>query len=202
MTRMMKPTVTRRAAARTIMISGEKVVLRAKDLSDAHDDYRWQTDLELAHLDAAPVPRVSYAQYLLAYAYQLRISSPEHRIFAVDTPDGKHIGNCTYYNVDRRKQEAEVGLMIGERSYWDRGYGTDVIKTLVRHVFSRTKLQRLYLKTLDTNHRAQNCFTRCGFTAFGRSNHDGYNFVLMELPRQKWQIQHDRKKPSRAVARP
>jgi RimJ/RimL family protein N-acetyltransferase len=51
-------------------------------------------------------------------------TSANRRQFAVDTLEGRHIGNCAYYNIDKGGGEAEVGIMIGERSYWDKGYGT------------------------------------------------------------------------------
>ena len=37
------------------MIIGSKIILRDKKLADASDDYTWETDPELAHLDAAPL---------------------------------------------------------------------------------------------------------------------------------------------------
>ena len=97
-----------------------------------------------------------------------------------------HIGNCTYYGIDRTKGEAELGIMIGNRDYWDKGYGTDAVTTLVDYILRRTKLNRIYLKTLVSNTRAQKCFKKCGFTLYGHLNRDGYNFVLMELHRKQW----------------
>jgi len=183
------------------MISGEKLNLRKKSLGDARNDYRWQTDAELARLDATPVADISYARYALNYAVQLRAPSASHRFFAVETRDGRHIGNCTYYNVDEKKREAEIGIMIGESSYWGKGYGTDAVKALVGHIFRETSVERLHLRTLEWNERAQRCFARCGFTPCGRLSRNGYDFIRMELHRKEWQAQqHEDKKPSRAVA--
>ncbi len=171
------------------MITVTKVRLRNKKLSDARNDYTWQTDQELAQLDAAPLLTISFAQYLLDYTWELRLPSPGRRRFAVETLDGAYIGNCSYYDINETKGEAELGIIIGNRDYWDKGYGTDVVLTLVNHIFQQTSLNRIYLKTLEPNTKAQKCFEKCGFTRYGHAVKDGYNFVLMELHRKQWQQQ-------------
>jgi len=169
------------------MISSEKVKLREKRLADAADDYAWLTDAELAELDAAPLPTTTFPQYLAAYTSDLRYPPTIRHQFAIETGEGKHIGNCTYYGIDNDKKEAELGIMIGDRDYWDQGYGTDAVAALLDYAFQRTKLNRLYLKTLVANRRAQKCFARCGFTPYGRLQKDGYSFILMELHRKEWE---------------
>ena len=171
------------------MIIGNKIKLRDKKLADARKDYAWQTDPELAQLDANLLLTISFPEYLLAYSSQLHNPTPIRHPFAVETADGEHIGNCTYYNIDETSGEAEVGIIIGDRNYWGKGYGTDAVTALVNHIFLETSLRRLYLKTLDWNRRAQKCFQTCGFTPCGRLDRDGYSFVLMELRREHWQEQ-------------
>ena len=171
------------------MISGSKIILRKKRLADAQNDYQWQTDPELAQLDAVPPVTLIFEEYLSAYTSELRYSSPTRHSFAVETLDGNHIGNCVYYNVNEEKGEAELGIMIGNRDYWDKGYGTDVVTTLVNHVFRQTNFNRIYLKTLDSNIRAQKCFRKCNLTPYGRLVRDGFSFVLMEMHRKQWQEQ-------------
>jgi RimJ/RimL family protein N-acetyltransferase len=173
------------------IIVGNKVRLREKRLSDAHNDYKWQSDPELARLDAAPVLTVPYPFYLLDYTDQLRSPTSNRFPFAVETFEGKHIGNCTCYDVNKKKGEAELGIMIGEHDYWDKGYGADAVTTLVNYVFLNTKLRRIHLKTLDWNRRAQKCFTNCGFTPCGRFSRNSNNFVVMELKREQWQKQRE-----------
>jgi RimJ/RimL family protein N-acetyltransferase len=168
-------------------ITGQKVRLRRKRLSDAKNDYAWQTNPELAQLDAAPLLTVPYERYVVDYTAELRWPTSNRRIFAIETLDGKHIGNCVCYNIDERKGEAEIGIMLGDRDCWDQGYGTDAVNTLINHVFSEMKVKRLYLKTLELNYRAQRCFEKAGFIVFGRMNRGGYDFLQMELHRSEWE---------------
>lgn len=171
------------------MIINSKIILREKTPDDAWDDYAWDTDAELARLDAAPALSIPYSQYLMDYTEALRNPHITSHRFAVDTLDGKHIGNCSYYNLNKFKGEVELGIMIGNRDYWDKGYGADAVITLLNHIFGKTKVNRIYLKTLDWNTRAQKCFQKCGFTSCGQLARDGYNFQLMEIYRSQWQKQ-------------
>ena len=163
-----------------------KVVLRSKRLSDARNDYDWQRDPQLAWLDAAPPLECTFDEYVTDYGSDLFFSSSARRSFAVDTLEGRHIGNCVYYNVDESKGEAELGIMIGNRDYWDRGYGTDTVRALTDHIFRHTGINRIYLKTLVTNTRAQKCFQKSSFTPCAYLERDGFSFLQMELTRDRW----------------
>lgn len=168
------------------MICGTKVRLRGKKLSDARNDYIWQSDPELARLDAAPVLRVAFPVYLLDYTDQLHDAGLSRCPLAVETIDGTHIGNCTCYDINENKGEAQLGIMIGDSRNWDKGYGTDAITTIVNYIFINTNLKRIFLKTLDWNRRARKCFEKCGFTQCGQLNRNGHKFVVMELKREQW----------------
>ncbi len=167
------------------MIAGRKIILRDKRLADAPDDYTWQTDPELTRLDAVPPLKTTFPQYLSDYASELGYSFKTRHPFAIETLDGKHIGNCIYFGIDEAKGETELGIMIGNRDYWDKGYGSDAVTTLVNYIFRQTKIRRIYLKTLDSNSRAQKCFHKCNFTPYGHLVRDGFSFILMELNRKQ-----------------
>jgi len=170
------------------MLIGQKIALRGKRLSDAANDYAWRCDAGLALLDAVPVLDMPYAEYVAYYADELRHPSRRRCKFAIDSiADGRHIGNCMYYDIDESKRQAELGIMIGDRDYWSRGFGADAVETLVRHIFDDTNMDRVYLKTLEWNVRAQRCFRKCGFVPCGRSLRQGYDFLLMELHRHSFE---------------
>jgi len=167
------------------MINNSKVRLRQKLLSDAANDYAWQRDPELTRLDATSPLAMTFSQYLADYTHLLRYPSTGRYQFAVETIDGRHIGNCAYYNIDEKEGRAELGIMIGDRACWNMGYGNSAVATLVGHIFGKTSLERIWLKTLETNSHAQKCFQKCGFIPCGKMVRDGYNFVLMELHRHQ-----------------
>lgn len=163
------------------MIKGKMVVLREKRLEDAAKDYAWRSDAELACLDATLPINISFSEYISFYNEELHYANTRGCRFAIETLDGKHIGNCNYYNFDEHKGEAELGILIGDRAYWDKGYGADAVITLVNQLFSEADLKRMYLHTLEWNDRAKKCFEKCGFTALKRVNRGGQKFIMMEI---------------------
>jgi [ribosomal protein S5]-alanine N-acetyltransferase len=174
----------------TVVVQGEVargklVVLRRKRREDAPADYAWRKDPELVRYDAAKPITSSLADFQALWDDELVNPSPFRCAFAVEDGEGRHIGNVMYYNIDRLKGEAEVGITIGDRGYWGRGYGTDALKTLTRYLFATTNLDRLRLKTLDWNLRAQRSFEKAGFVACGKSRRSDGSFCLMEL-RREW----------------
>ncbi len=167
-------------------IKGNKVVLREKRIEDAPDDYAWRVDDELARLDATRPLRMSYEDFLRYSREELTYPSPRSKRIAIDTHDGEHIGNCMYYDIDLRRGEAELGIMI-DRKYWNQGYGTDTVDTLLHHIFSTTPITRIYLHTLDWNHRARRSFAKSGFLEVKPVRRNGMDFIQMEVWRDAWE---------------
>ena len=163
---------------------GRLIVLRSKTIADAQQDYEWRRDPELATFDAARPYNGSLKDYISIFGDELSYPSPYRRTIAVEDHEGRHIGNVMYYNADFHRREAEIGVTIGLRDYWSRGYGTDLLKTFVAYLFESMSLDRIYLKTLDWNIRAQHCFENAGFKRYGVSRRGEYNFVLMEIFRE------------------
>lgn len=163
------------------VIKGKRVILREKRLEDAWNDYVWKNDAELARLDASVPLNIPFSVYLLGYAEELNRPGYAGCTLAIETLDGKHIGNCSYYHIDHAKGETEVGIIIGDQFCWNEGYGTDAIDSLVEYLLNQEGFKRIYLHTLVRNTRAQKCFQKCGFVPVRRVFRGGYDFLLMEI---------------------
>jgi len=170
-----------------LRLVGELTVLRSKSMDDAEADYSWRIDPELASLDATCPVTLSFTEYLRYHRDDVSYPSPWSARMAIDTLDGRHIGNCMYYDINNEKSQCELGIMIGDRDYWSKGYGTDVIKIALTRIFTATELERVYLHTLTHNFRAQNSFAKTGFVPVREVKRDGYEFVLMEIWRKEWE---------------
>ena len=166
---------------------GKRVVLRQKQVSDARNDYSWSIDEELSRLDAASPIRLTFQQAVMLYEEELAYPASRRQRFAIETLEGLHIGNCMYYDINHMRGEAELGIMIGDRRYWGKSYGTDAVNTLIRYIFSETQLRRVYLHTLDWNARAHKAFQKSGFVDIGRVKHSGKNFFAMEILKEQWE---------------
>ena len=166
---------------------GTKVVLRAKRVEDAEDDHRWRQDPELAELDAASVLRQSLKDFTRDLENELRYPTPWEKRYAIDTVDGVHIGNCMVYDIDSINGQCELGILIGDRDYWNDGYGREAFKLLIDLCFQMEPMRRLYLHTLRWNARARRAFGGCGMREVGPDPRGGHDFILMEITRQEWQ---------------
>lgn len=168
---------------------GERVRLRRKRLSDAPVDYAWRRDPELARFDAVSPLRSSYSDFLATYREDMDDRNPYRRVYAIEDLDGCHIGNVMYYNIDDRRKDAELGITIGDKRYWDRGYGRDIVRAFLGYLFETMGLERIYLNTLDWNTRAQRSFQVAGFVPSGTNHRGIHRFITMEIRREAWREQ-------------
>ena len=179
---------------------GGKVILKAKRPEDAWMDYMWRSDEEIAKLDAAYPLKMKFEEFLRLYKDQLKYPTPASGRFGIDTRCGKYIGNCMYYDMDTVNKQAEVGIVIGDRGYWSRGFGYDALVTMLDYLFSYTAMERLYLHTLVWNKRAQRAFGKCGFKPVTQVRRSGQDFLLMEVRKCHWAEMRDEKLATRDVA--
>ena len=169
------------------IINGENINIRPKILSDGESDYYWRSDPELSYLDATIPITLTLKEYLKYHESELKYPSKWSVRFGIETNEKIHIGNCMYYDIDFQKKSAELGIMIGNKQYWNKGYGSESVKLILIHIFSFTEIDLIYLHTLKSNFRAQKSFTKSGFTfkSFVRKN--GYDFVRMEITKSSWE---------------
>jgi RimJ/RimL family protein N-acetyltransferase len=170
-----------------IEIEGSKIILRSKKVEDAKLDYEWRKDPELSALDATVPINITFNQFLSHTEEDIKYPVPWSVKYAVETNSSKLIGYVMYYDIDLIEKQAEVGIIIGDKEFLGKGYGTDALKTLVNHIFETTGLIKLYLHTLTTNKRAQKSFNRTGFIDCGPVRKDGMNFIKMEILKKDWE---------------
>lgn len=89
--------------------------------------------------------------------------------FSVVLRDGQIlIGSIGLKFVEARRGTAELGICIGEKSAWGKGYGAEAIRLLVDYGFTLLNLQAICLKYWEFNRRAHGAYVRAGFKDAGR----------------------------------
>lgn len=171
------------------MLVGERVRLRALERTDIPRMVKWLNDPEVKRYLRMYWP-ISQAEEEIWFERQL--GNPNSRIFAIETEDGTHIGNISLDEIDWKNRKATMGIIIGERSYWDQGYGTDAVKTLLSFAFNELNLNRIELSVYDFNPRAIRCYEKCGFVIEGRlresifRNGRYHDEIKMAILREEW----------------
>ena len=101
------------------------------------------------------------------------------------------IGRLGIFAIDWNRREAELGIVIGERAYQNRGYGRDGIRTLLRHLYTSSSLDTIFLYTFADNHRAQRAFAAVGFRMTERGRRftpevGEFDGIRMQITRQEF----------------
>jgi RimJ/RimL family protein N-acetyltransferase len=150
------------------VLQGEKVTLRPLRREDAEIMCRFCNDVEveLAGGGDPPMPH-TLEGWQAWYDEHIVKNEKDHASFAIEA-DGKCIGLCGLWRFDTTSRTCELGITIGERNYWGRGYGRDAVRLLLDYAFRLRNLRKVCLTTSSTNVRAQRCYLACGFVEEGR----------------------------------
>lgn len=82
--------------------------------------------------------------------------------------DNKHIGNIKIGNVNWIHRFADVGIMIGDKSIWGRGYGTKAIELATEYAFNELNLHHLIAGIYANNIASYKAFLKAGYREIGR----------------------------------
>jgi RimJ/RimL family protein N-acetyltransferase len=98
---------------------------------------------------------------------QERLDKQELVMLTIETSDGAHIGNISLFDVNWKDRHAELGITIGDKDYWNQGYGSDAIRTMLRVAFDDMNLHRVFLRVHADNPRGIQCYQKVGFQEEG-----------------------------------
>lgn len=81
--------------------------------------------------------------------------------------DGRHIGNVKLAPIVRRHARAEMGILIGARDCWGRGYGAEAISAVAAHAFSELGIGKITAGCYGSNLASKSAFAKAGFATEG-----------------------------------
>ncbi len=173
-------------------MKGQMVRLRGYEKSDAATLVKWFSDEEVTdHIGTTAFPVTRAAQERAIERTQAPDS--DDKGFAIETLAGETIGDCGLRAFNWISRKAELYITIGDKSCWNRGYGTDTVKVLLRLGFEKMNLNSVFLTTLATNQRAIRCYEKCGFTREGLLRQSSFvrgqyvDVVPMSILRADWE---------------
>lgn len=142
--------------------------LRAVEREDVKLFFQWVNDPEVTRGLVLYLPMSIVEEEKWFERIQER--DPRERPMAIDMRDGEGwrlIGNCAVFDLEWISRSAELGIMIGDKSVWNQGHGTQVMNMLLRHCFETLNLNRACLKVYGTNVRARRSYVKAGFVEEG-----------------------------------
>ena len=181
------------------MIYGEHIRLRRNERSDIPKFVEWLNDPEVRRylLMTLPISQANEEQW---FDNMLKLPSNEQP-FGIEVreivPEGtsvpwRLIGNCSFMDINWTVRSAEVGLFIGDKSCWNKGYGTEVMHLLLRLGFETLNLNRIFLRVDEANKGGIRAYEKAGFVHEGRfrqgtfQNGEYRDMLLMSVLRSEW----------------
>jgi RimJ/RimL family protein N-acetyltransferase len=184
------------------MIHGQLTILRAIEREDLDAIWRWNNDSAVMYFWTEPYKVMSRAELDDRYDSLSGPGGHSHWLLITvrdeDEPDrpGEPIGRIGYVELDRRHRHAEIALMIGERAYWSRGYGTDAVTAYLAYLFHEFNLHKVYLRVEEYNARAQRAYEKCGFRRDGVFRDHTflggryYDSIIMSITEDEYRERH------------
>ena len=171
--------------------------LRPMTRLDLHQVGLWFSDSDLLQL-AFGTELTGEALDLMAKEYLKEMDACRQVMLTVETATevGSRMVGFVRYSLysPERGRTARVGIIIGEREFWNHGYGTEAMRMFLQYLFEKKAVQWVELDTAHFNVRAQRCFGKCGFVTVAtdplppdpEALHWGTPKVWMELCRESW----------------
>lgn len=175
------------------MLSDGVVRLRAIEKEDLPRFVAWLNDPEVrSNLEL--VNPLSMAQEERWFQGVLE-RSPSEQPLVIEVLQGETwqpLGNCALFNIEQHDRLAEIGIFVGEKSFWNRGIGTRAMRLLLRHAFLDLNLNRAFLRVYETNPRGVRCYEKAGLKHEGRMRQARFrqgkyiDVLLMAALRDEW----------------
>lgn len=174
------------------MWRGEKVLLGPIEREYLPRYVEWLNDWEVRQFLAPGMPVPLNIEDENEW-FEARRKDKDNIVFAILTrADDQVIGNCGLHRIDLKNRSAVLGIFIGDKGYWGKGYGTDATQTLLQFAFAELGLNRVELEVYAFNPRAIRSYEKAGFVRDGVRRQALYrggrfhDIYLMSILRQDW----------------
>ena len=76
---------------------------------------------------------------------------------------GKHIGNIKLGPINFRHHRAEIGLLLGDRGEWNKGYASEAITAACDLAFNQLGIEKMVAGCYEENRASLGAFAKAGF---------------------------------------
>ena len=167
-------------------IVGQKCYLSPCSAEDAEKWTEWLNDLDVT----LPLGDEAYTPFSLEKCREdvnHAIQNQDHIFTIVDTETDAPIGRCLLFSIDWVNRHAMLGIFIGEKTFWSKGYGQEAVTLLLDYAFTLLNLNSVMLGVMAFNERAIQCYKNSGFKEIGRRRQariiggQKYDGILMDI---------------------
>ena len=173
-------------------VQGDGIYLRALTQGDLEGNwYRWFNDPEVTYFQGQgyfPNSRENQARYYES----MRDSDSDVLLAIIDAGTQKHIGNVGLHGINWISRTAELGIVIGEKVSWGKGFGTQAWRLITQYGFETLNLNKIGAIVVSGNDRGLACARASGYEIEGTQKEQlykhgrYYDFILVGLTRSSW----------------
>ena len=153
---------------------GTKIYLRGLERADITGNwFQWFNDQEVTrYMTNGAFPNSVEG---ITRFYEHVVNSPNDAVFAiVDRSSNAHVGNIGIHRIDWINRVGEYGTVIGEKSAWGKGFGTEATELILAHAFCRLNLHKVFLGVHAEHAAAIRLYEKVGFVHEGRMRQEVY----------------------------
>ncbi len=148
-------------------ITGEKICLREVRPSDVNENYyNWMNDpVVTAYLESRYYP--NSIEFLTEYVRKLDGDRNTIFLAIVLKENSKHIGNIKLGPINWINRIGDIGILIGVKNCWGKGYASGAIKLMSQYAFNTLNLHKITAGCFESNKGAVKAFQKSGFAREG-----------------------------------
>ena len=150
------------------MLHGARITLRAITKADMPTFLKYGNDVEVELLGGGDPPKPGTIEgWEKWYDDHVAKDNKDSVNFGIEA-DGKLLGMCGIWRFNHYSNTCVLGITIGDREYWGKGYGREAMRLLLDYAFRIRNFRKVCLDTSSSNERAIRCYLACGFVEEGR----------------------------------
>jgi RimJ/RimL family protein N-acetyltransferase len=173
------------------ILAGDGIELRPHARRNYEIYGRWYSDPTVWHLTSWTAEPLSPRE--VERLFEDREASTTEKSFAIHLQDNREpLGIISLMNVSKAHGSADLSIIVGDSDDRARGYGTEAIRTILKHAFEDLALYRVGLSVFEFNEAALKTYERLGFNQEGclrgAVKRDGrhHNAILMSILAREW----------------
>lgn len=150
------------------MLTKEDILLRAIEPEDLELLYSWENDTTNWQISNTLAPYSKFAlKQLVSNAGKSIYETRQLRLMIDIVPSSKTIGAIDIFNFDTFNMRAEIGLLIADTSFRQKGYGLKSLICVTDYCFQTLLIHQLHCTILSNNQASIALFKKAGFQERG-----------------------------------
>jgi RimJ/RimL family protein N-acetyltransferase len=134
------------------VVPNVEVSLTPLHRENLYKHFEWNNDPELNRLDSElPYEQETLGEFKRRFEQMIYAPVPGTKDFEIHAEDGTVIGVAYIVNISHYNRHCKIGITIGDRDYWGKGFGRASLKMVLSYCFNEMDTHRVSTETFEYN---------------------------------------------------